>query len=37
LSIAVRMETHGEHQYETLGPRFDGADYWRLLRVLQRR
>lgn len=37
LSIAVRMETHGEHQYETLGPRFDADDYWRLLRVLQQR
>lgn len=34
LSLAVRMETHGQHQYETLGPRFDEADYWRLLRVL---
>ena len=33
-SLAGRMETHGQHQYETLGPRFDEADYWRLLRVL---
>jgi hypothetical protein len=37
LSLAVRMETHGEHRYETLGPRFDEADYWRLLGVLGQR
>ncbi len=37
LSLAVRMETHGEHQYETLGPRFDETDYWRLLDVLGQR
>lgn len=34
LSLAVRMETHGEHQYETLGPHFDLRDYQRLLKVL---
>ncbi len=37
LSLAVRMETHGEYQYETLGPRFDEVDYWRLLGVLGQR
>lgn len=37
LSLAVRSETHGEHQHETLGPRFDETDYWRLLRVLTAR
>ena len=34
LSLAVRMETHGEHQFETIGPHFDLLDYQRLLTVL---
>ncbi len=34
LSLAVRMETHGEHQFETIGPHFDLRDYQRLLKVL---
>lgn len=34
LSLAVRLETLGEHQFETLGPRFDAVDYRRLLALL---
>jgi len=35
-SLAVRMETHGDHQFETIGPHFDQRDYQRLLSVLAR-
>ena len=37
LSLAVRLETHRDHQFETLGPHFDEIDYQRLLSLLRQR